>query len=77
MGEKVRIISDGTPMGTRVMLGDVRIPRVFGVDIAPMRAGGDTLATATIHLYVDHLDIIAEATIVEVAVPYDSPPPAS
>lgn len=39
----VRVISDGTTSGTRVMLGDVAIPGVTQLTIKPMSSKDDCL----------------------------------
>lgn len=52
---KVRIVSDGTPLGTRVFYGETEIRGIRRIDIGPIVP--TELVSATLHFDWVHLDL--------------------
>jgi len=55
---KIKIISDGTSIGTHVHAGGTEITGITGIEILPIEPGGVVMARITFQM--PKLDIVAE-----------------
>jgi hypothetical protein len=67
MPKPIRIVSDGTPFGTRVMCGDVELDNVASAtwEMNWSGRGGPTIPTATLVIFCPEVDVTVQDPKIE------------